>query len=305
MDLADAHYRSHPAFLSSIALHGAIVLLIVLAGLAFSQSRPPPPQVFELVAGQGDNYMATQATALGSEVGVKFNAPPAPPAPEPPTPEAAPPAAALEPVPAEAVPPPPKPAPLKRVKTSAAAASGTAVPNFEKSVRWAQIKAESRIKMHELRLKRAEERKRRIAERLAALAAARKSGVTYEQFLREQAARGRATGVIHGKSMEAGAGGKALTAEQQDAMVAWTELIRERWIDNFVPPTDFTESMMAHVKFYVGADGSISNIRIVRSTGNEAFGQAVIDALQRVSVPPPPSHRGDDYDIDFSLKNED
>lgn len=292
--MAQTEYRSHPAYWSSLALHGAIVGAIVVAGLMFSQSRQAAPQVFELVAGQGDNYMATQATALGAEDGVKFDAPEVPAPPEPQGDHALHPP---ETAPLEAV-PPAKLTPMKHAASAKDLATGAV--NFRKALQHAQIVGESRIKMREIR----ERREREKQARLAAQAAARKAGVSYEAFLRQQAAKGRAGGVVHGTSMEAGAGGKALTAEQQDAMAAWAELLRERWRDSFVPPADFTESMVAHVKWVVGADGSISRVHITHSTGNAAFNDAVIDALQHISIPPPPSHRGDDYEADFSLKNE-
>jgi colicin import membrane protein len=298
-------YRTHPAYGPSILLHGSIVLAIVLGGWFFAADHPPAPQVFQLVAGAGDNYLATQATALGTEDAPKFDVPKMPSIPKPVTPQP------LEQAQPDVQATPVQPAPLvqetapAKPSASKSSATGNTTPNFVKSVRHAQIVAESRIKMHELRVKREQERERRIAERKAAAAAARKSGVSYEQFERQQASRGKATGVIHGASMEAGAGGKALTADQQDAMIAWTELIRERWRDNYESLATFPGNLKAHVTFFVGADGAISSIRVTSSSGNAEFDHTIVEALRYVKVPAPPVHKGDTYDIDFSSKGDD
>ena len=87
--------RSANAYFFSVLLHGLAVALIFFLGYVVSETAPSAPKVFELVAGAGDNYAATEAPALGSPTGLKL----ALPAPTPPA-EAAPPAA-MTPAPAE------------------------------------------------------------------------------------------------------------------------------------------------------------------------------------------------------------
>ena len=85
--------RTHGFFLSA-ALHASIVAVVWLAYVV--RTPPPPVTFFELVAGEGDNYMATEAPALGTPGAVKVDVPaPTPPAPQP----------KAEPTPLQAAPP--------------------------------------------------------------------------------------------------------------------------------------------------------------------------------------------------------
>src|SRR5678816_4266212 len=92
------------AFLLSATLHGGVVALLLFFTYVMSTQVTPTPKVFELVAGEGDNFMAREAPALGVPGGVKVAIPkaperkPAPPEPMPP-----------EVAPVTPVPPPPTP----------------------------------------------------------------------------------------------------------------------------------------------------------------------------------------------------
>src|SRR5690349_11934562 len=92
---------SGKGFFFSATLHGAVALLLFFS-FVMKRDDSDRAKVFELVAGEGDNYMATEAPALGSPSGVKIDIAKAPePKPAPP-----------EPVPREVVTPaPPQPAP--------------------------------------------------------------------------------------------------------------------------------------------------------------------------------------------------
>ena len=89
------HERASNAFLLSLTLHAGVVLVIAALAFAVQQSRPPPMQIFELVAGPNTDPTATEAPALGTpdgQVDVKITEPPAgseavPLEPAPPQPE--------------------------------------------------------------------------------------------------------------------------------------------------------------------------------------------------------------------------
>ena len=106
----------HNAYFTSIVLHASAVAAIVLAAYAAGFSRPKGPQILTLVvAGEGNNYMATDAPALGSpDVTVKL---PKLPQPTPPQPQ---PAQEAQPEPVTQAPitpvptPTPKPSPPGR-----------------------------------------------------------------------------------------------------------------------------------------------------------------------------------------------
>ncbi len=93
--------NSPGAFMLSLTLHGAIVAIVLFFTFAMHTQVKEQPKIFELVAGEGDNYMATEAPALGTP-GVKLNVPtPQTPAPalkpEPqPEPEQSPPEPGIE-----------------------------------------------------------------------------------------------------------------------------------------------------------------------------------------------------------------
>jgi TonB family protein len=296
--------RASSAYFSSIILHGTIVVMIALLAYSCTPSSPQVPKIMELVAGPGDNYMATEATKLGAENGIELNLPavpmasaPTPPAPDPTPAETAPmtPAEAVPVTPVEVAPPAPK-APAKTTKSTT-----KPPPNpMLKKVTHAEIRAESAVKMHEARL----EKERQKA---AALAAKKLAASNYAKYMAGQQGpmvKGKAGGVAAGTSMADGAGGKALTAEQADAMAAWIALLSQRWRDGFVPPPDFDQKMLAHVSFHVSAAGSISGIHVTGSNGGPAFESAVAEALRHVTVPPPPAKKGDDYSVDFTLKDQ-
>ncbi|OYV01699.1 MAG: cell envelope biogenesis protein TolA, partial [Verrucomicrobiales bacterium VVV1] len=122
--------RSPAPFMLSLTLHGAVVALALFLSYAVSQKAKNAPKVFELVAGAGDNYMATEAPALGVPGGVKLELP-TPPAPKPEPVAPAPPAAVKETVPE---PSPITPAPIEKAPPEKAAPkpADTTVPNFKK-----------------------------------------------------------------------------------------------------------------------------------------------------------------------------
>ena len=94
--------RSPSAILLSAALHGLFVAIALLFAYAVQSSVKDQPKVMELVAGEGDNYAATEAPALGVPNGIKISIP-EPPAPVEPTIE--------PPAPPVTTPPPVTPSP--------------------------------------------------------------------------------------------------------------------------------------------------------------------------------------------------
>ena len=106
--------RSSHAYVLSAVLHGAIIATVFLLAYLANQSVMNAPKVFELVAGSGNDYMATEAPNLGVPGGIKVAIPDVP-APTPAAPlEVAPPP---EPVAPAAIEPAPAPAPAEPVHT--------------------------------------------------------------------------------------------------------------------------------------------------------------------------------------------
>ena len=275
--------RSSSAYFSSVLLHGGVVALIVILAYTFNSMRPEAPKTFELVAGEGDNYGATAAPALGSADGVKFAAPAVPmSAPEPVT--AAAPAVAPAPVPAKV----PAKAPAKPVDRN----------NPVNVVKRAEVRA---ILNQEAR------------DRKAAAAEKRKQ-MTEEEFRKEHGlaktnAVGIAGGVVGGSidNKTGGAGGKALTREEGTLLDAYFALLLSNFHESFesTKPTDISNQLTAEIAFYVATDGSIARVRILRSSGSDEFDAAALEAVRHThSIGPRPDHSGDERSVEFSMHDD-
>lgn len=298
-----------PAFMLSLTLHAAVVAVLLFLSYAVSQENKDKPKVFELVAGAGDNYMATEAPALGSPSGVKLDlpAPPAPqpqiqPAPEPP----APPPAAPEPSPIAPAPIEKKPPTEK--KTDATAPSE--VPNFKKQITKQIIRAESQAKRD---IKREREKEAKItkeafdkANKAKAKGAANAKGSPAK--VAKIDAEGIAAGVVGGstKNKTGGAGGKALVAEDGTQMERYFSLLKVRLKENHEKPSGLSDTLVARVEFYVGADGLISRVRISRSSGSAEFDRSVLEAFSRTrSIGSRPDKKGESVELEFKMREED
>jgi colicin import membrane protein len=293
----------------SLTLHGAVLAVLLFVGYAVSQQDQEKPKIFELVAGAGDNYMATEAPALGSPTGIKLDipTPPAPqpqvqPAPEPPAPQAvAPEPSPITPAPIEKTPPSEK-------KTDKAAPS--TVPDFKKKLTMQIIKAESQAKRD---IKREREKEAKItkeafdkANKAKAKEAANTKGSPTK--VAKIDAEGIAAGVTGGstKNKTGGAGGKALVAEDGAPMERYFSLLKVRLKENHEKPSGLSDTLVARVEFYVGADGAISGVRISRSSGSAEFDRSVLEAFARTkSIGSRPDRKGESVELEFKMREED
>jgi TonB family protein len=299
-----------PAFMLSLALHGALVALALLLSYAVNQQVKNAPKVFELVAGAGDNYMATEAPALGSPTGLKLDLPTTPtpqiePAPEPVVP--APVVAAPEPSPITAAPiekapvekPKPEKAPPKPAEPT--------VPNFKnqiaKKVKQAEAKAKQEIKKEQAAEAKMTKEAFDKANKAKAVAKAKGGSAKIEPV-----GQGIREGVVGGspKNTKGGAGGKALTAEDGTLMERYFSLLKARLKENHEKPSGLSDALMARVEFYVGTDGSISRVRISKSSGSEEFDRSVREAFARTkSIGARPDKKGETVELEFRMREED
>ena len=302
--------RAPAAFGASLLLHGAVVALLALAAMVLRQPPAPTPKIFELVAGAGDNYMATQAPALGSPhaPALTLNLPQIPSIPAAPAEvQPVPPPAALTPV----APVPVRPVPVRtlptRTATNRSAPSEQAVPNFAQKL----LSRERQRIIHDRWVERQKEIREARAEKAAERRAAAQQHLSYAEYQKRYGVHavspvgpGIATGVQGGKGAEAGAHGRALTAEEGDELDRYFSYLKQQLHDEFVQPPDATQDMVAHVVFYLAADGSISHVRITHSTGDAAFNDAVLEAFRRIRMPERPDHQGEEDELDFTLKDQ-
>jgi colicin import membrane protein len=293
----------------SLTLHAAVVAVLLFLTYAASPGDKEKPQVFELVAGAGDNYMATAAPALGSPGGVKLDLP-APPTPQPqvePAPESPAPEPALpEPSPITPAPIEKKAPPVKK----ADAPEPTEVPNFKKQITKQIIRAESQAKRD---IKRERDKEAKItkeafdkANKAKAKEAASAKGSPAK--VAKIDAEGIAAGVIGGstKNKIGGGGGKALVAEDGKPMERYFSLLKLRLKENHEKPTGLSDTLVARVEFFVGADGSISRVRISRSSGSAEFDRSVLEAFSRTrTIGARPDKKGEAVELEFKMREED
>ncbi len=298
-----------PAFMLSLTLHAAVVAVLLFLSYAASPGNKEKPKIFELVAGAGDNYMATEAPALGSPGGVKLDlpAPPAPqpqiqPAPEPPAPQPALP----EPSPITPAPMEKKAPPVKKADAS----EPTEVPNFKKQITKQIIRAESQAKRD---IKRERDKEAKITKeafdkvnKARDREAANAKGIPAK--IAKIDAEGIAAGVTGGstKNKTGGAGGKALAAEDGTQMDRYFAQLKLKLKENHEKPSGLSDTLVARVEFFVGADGSISRVRISRSSGSSEFDRSVLDAFSRTrSIGARPDKKGETVELEFKMREED
>lgn len=287
--------RSPSAFMLSATLHAIAVALVFLASFVAQQNVREPMKVFELVAGEGDNYGAKFAPALGTPGGVKLNLP-AQPVPKP--------------VPVAPKPAPVAPAPVSPVQKAAE----PTVPNFARQIRNKVIRAESKAKM-EVKKERAAEAKRLAEEQ---------KRMTKEEFDRANKtakanpnaaptkvpkidAEGIAKGVVGGSTANkvGGAGGKALVNNSDNVLAAYDALLRQRLQAAFEPPPGLSDNLVALVRVQSNADGSLTSARIVTSSGSAEFDRAVLDAVRRTRMPARPDGKSEPIQFPFRMREKD
>ncbi|MBI4621942.1 MAG: cell envelope integrity protein TolA [Verrucomicrobia bacterium] len=280
--------RSPSAFMLSATLHAFAVALVFLIGFIAQRNVREPMKVFELVAGEGDNYGAKVAPALGTPGGVKLDLP-APPAPRP------------VPVAPAPVPPAPK-------------AAEPTVPNFARQIRKEVIRAESKAKAavakeRAAEAKRlAEEQKRMTKEEFdRANKAAKATPNAAPPKVARIDAEGIAKGMVGGSSANkvGGAGGKALVSDHDDVLAAYFSMFKQRLRAAFEAPPGLSDNLVALVRVQSNADGSLTGARIVTGSGSAEFDRAVLEAVRRTRMPARPDGKSESIDFPFVMRERD
>lgn len=325
--------RTANSFFASAALHALLIALVLWFTYQANHQKKEPMQVFELVAGAGDNFAATEAPALGVPGGgIKFEAP-GPPTPEPAPPvEAAPPPEPSPVVPAaspvEPAPEPPTPKPVK-APPKTPAKTPTAAPTKEyKPVNMAKMVdriADKRAANIEKKIKADQAAAEARAAKEAALNAKRMTKADFDRMnagkgtasapkpgggtgaVKRIDAEGIAGGVSGGSTSNktGGAGGKALTREDIELSEAYISLLIQRLKEAHQKPEGLSDLLQATVKFRLTSSGSVVNVTIISSSRNAEYDQSVLAAFRRITLPPPPPNlKTSDYTITFKMKED-
>jgi colicin import membrane protein len=288
---------SPKAFLLSATLHAGVAALLMWAAYVINRQEEQP-KIFELVAGEGDNFMAREAPALGTP-GATLKLPQVETPLEPVT--ATPPS--LTPVA-----PPPVPNWTKQIKRDLTRAEATAKQQIAQ-----QRAAEERLRAEEERRQKAEEERRKAAEAKkmtkAEFDAKNKSKtVAPKPAPPPKIAKINVTGITKGVSggsvanKTGGAGGKALTANEGTELERYFALFKQRLKAAFEPPPGLSDTLEVRIRVQSNADGSLSGSRVVRSSGSEEFDRAVLDAVRRVMMPARPDRRSEAIEFPFAMR---
>jgi colicin import membrane protein len=272
--------QSPGAYGLSALLHGGVIALVLFFSYAATAVVKEEPKILELVAGAGDNYAATEAPALGSPGGVKLQQAVVPRAATPPAPKPKAEAPPIQSAP-EAAPAPPKAAKLAKPVDLVA------------DLKRVEARREKRLE--------AKYEKEREAELKKEAAAAKADRVAHVD------AEGIREGVLGGSTANktGGAGGNALTREEGSELEAYFQMLTDRVRQNAVPIEGVSDKLEARVEFMLAADGSISHVRVIKSSGNSEFDASATEAVsQTQSIGPRPDGRSDTRTMLYKLHNE-
>jgi len=297
-----ANYPS--AFFVSLLLHGSMVAIMLLFSYAVHQQVKDSPKVFEMVAGEGDNYAATEAPALGIPGGIKLAVPevPVPPVETKPLP------APVVPAPASA------PEPIPQAPPKKAAPKPVEKPvDFVKDVKRISTKRQTNL-----------EKKFRAEKERKAREEAAKAKMTKEEFDRLNKNKSAPTtsgkplkvvhvdpegirkGVVDGSTANktGGVGGTALTRAEGEVLDAYISLLRQRLKAALEKPPGLSDTLMAVADVHLAADGTLSGARISESSGSAEFDQAVLSAIARTRMPARPDGKSETLSIPFRMRDE-
>ena len=299
---------SPSAFMLSAMLHGVVVALALLLNYAASRNHDEPPKVFELVAGEGEDFMAREAPALGNPGGaIKVAVTPQPvidlPRPQPPAP--------VQTAPVEPAPVPVQPAPQPKQKT-APVKTPPPPPTLDKSLKQTIRDAKRNATRQIEKEQKAEEKKRKEAE----------ARLTKEQYDREKQNKakqvasapknasfkkidvdGIAGGVAGGSSAsKAGARGTALKSDNDDVLGAYRKFFMDELRRQFEPPPGLSDSLKVEIEVVNNADGSLARARVSKTSGVKEFDDAVLDAIRRVKLPARPDKKSETLGFTFTMR---
>jgi TonB family protein len=266
--------QSPRAFFLSALLHAIAVLLLMLFAWWTNQRIKEPEQIFELVAGEGQDYMAKEApTTTVSAPTIKAVIPEPKPVvvTPPPTPKIE---RAPDPVPKETPPPQPKketPPPPKTVEKAKPTPVPEKAPEQPKMTFDKFTKEHGAPKTPQPKAPPPITPKKIDADKIAGRVASDSTNAVTK-----------------------GAGGTALTRDElADQWALYQSMLIQR-IRRSMQEAGFLDLRSVRVEFRISAEGEISGGRIVSGSGSSDFDEGVLRAIRSLGrVPPPPSGRAE------------
>lgn len=167
-------------------------------------------------------------------------------------------------------------------------AGESAATDFLAAMRQRQ-RAEERRAQREI----AQERRREDRARAAAEAAAEA-----ERRTRERQASARAPARVVAPTNPRATS----SAAEAGVMDAYFATLITRLRETHEAPSGLSDQLSAEVRFTLGADGSVTGVRITRGSGNAAFDQSVLDAFSRLRLPSRPDGKTDEVRLTFRIR---
>jgi len=305
--------QSPSAYLVSAFLHASVVALLLLFVAINQRKTEDAPTIFELVAGEGNNYAAREAPALGEPQAKGMEPTVKLPVPVPVRPvEPEPPQAVIEPVEVA-----PAPVPVQPVKTPPTAKPNTPPPpNFVRDIKRLSEKRAANIeRKHKADQKVAAERARKEAELQAKrmskeefdrLNAKQKSAASSKTPVKVPSiAEGIRGGVAGGSTANStgGAGGKAMERGEMDLTDAYVALILQR-IRQSMEQANFSDQLSVRLQFSVSPSGTVNGVGILESSGSNEFDRAVLEAFRTIpDLGPPPNRKGGTFLVNLKMSD--
>jgi colicin import membrane protein len=289
-------------------IHGAIAAVLLLTAYFFQDARKKNDGIFEVVAGEGDNWAATEAPAPGQPDApaapdtLTFTPTPATPAPAT-VPETPPePVQAQSPV-SPATTTPPNALVVPTAKATKPATKKNDARQTPKQSASQTMSIDEFNKRYGAKNKNAPSGKALVKTAASTSAAPPGKAVAAQQIT--SPGKGLLAGVAGGTGSAPGAGGDALTAAERDQMDAYFATLAERLKQALEKPEGMSMALVTRVEYYVGADGTIGAVKIIRSSGNRAFDDAVLKAFRSVRpIGPRPDGRGGAKIANLRMKEE-
>lgn len=289
------------AMLLSATLHGLIAGIMLLFGYAASLSNQDTTKVFQIVAGEGDDFAAEVAPALGEPGGIKMDVP-APPAP--------PPEAVVQPEPTPVAPPPTPAPPLEKAPPKPVEKAPPKLTNLSKTIEKKVARADQKAKVAVAKEREAE-LKKLTKEEYDRQQQNKKAATTQKAAGPPKVAKIDAEGIrkgVVGGSVEnktGGAGGKALVRDDGSVMDAYIAMLQERLRAALEKPPGLSDTLVTVIQIRQAADGSITSAHITKSSGSDEFDSAALAAVNAVRMPPRPDKKSEIMNLPFRMKEKD
>jgi TonB family protein len=98
-------------------------------------------------------------------------------------------------------------------------------------------------------------------------------------------------------------GGTGITSGDMDALALYFQRVRALIDANFTEPKGMMEELSTMVQFTIQANGVVTDVRIVDSSGDDTFDRAALEAVKALgTLDPPPGNQS--YTKKIALQTE-